>query len=348
MNRNWAAWGFFRCRGWVVGAALLCACGLASGCVSRPAAADTKTTANLYFNLGNAYSELEKYGEAADAYSRAYQLDPTFVSAGYNLLRTHLVQKKYDDAVRLFSALEAKEPRNTLLLETGGYLFQLKGDSETALRYYNRVLAADEVNANALFNSFLIYREANDFPAAVSLLTRYLALRPDDTKSIAQLARLLQESGDTQKAVEHYRLYLQKEPETEENRADLQQVRFTLSRLYLQQKNFSEAVRLMDELLKEDPSNASYLFDRAWASLIGLEVYDEGMDYLNRAFEAGFSDKKRATEMASESTALFHDELLALMKAKGLYDPELLSAEATAAAADSAPQAAETADAADH
>ena len=50
-------------------------------CLSKPVNQEQKEKANLYFNLGNAYSELERYEKAIEAYSAAYTIDSEFSAA---------------------------------------------------------------------------------------------------------------------------------------------------------------------------------------------------------------------------------------------------------------------------
>lgn len=295
------------------------------GCASNLVSSDSKERADLYFNLGNAYTELEKFDDAAKAYVEAYRLDNSFAAAGYNLIRVYIELKKFDEAELLLKRMLDEEPRNIIILEAAGYLYHLRGDYQEALRYYNRVLTADEVNSNALYNSYLIYREEDDLDMALKQLEKYLESNFNDTPSIAELASLLYQQGEVDFAIEQYQFFLEKEKTDSE---EILRVKKVLIEIYLDLKQFSEALVLLDTLDNEEEPDPAVIFDKAWATLIGLEEYKEGIDLLNEAIEAGFNDIKRATQMAMVKEALHHDEILEFMKEKKLYDPDSLIEEA--------------------
>lgn len=290
-------------------------------CLSKPVNQEQKEKANLYFNLGNAYSELERYEKAIEAYSAAYTIDSEFSAAGYNLARIYIHQKNYEQASLLISTLIEKEPRNTLLLETAGFLYHTKGELPKALSYYNRVLLADEVNSNALFNSYLIYKEQENFSLAMSMLQRYIEVNQSDTPSIKELASLYFSQDKKEEAINAYKLYLEKESSDKDN---INLAKRELAKLYIDTKYYGDAKEILSSLTSENQSDADLLFDQAWVLLIGLEEYTDGMELLKKSIEAGFNDKERATKMASTADSLYHQEILSFMKEKKLYDPSLL------------------------
>lgn len=293
-------------------------------CVTKQASSDEREKANLYFNLGNAYVELGQYTKAVEAFSSAYSLDREFSAAGYHLVRVYIHEKKYDEAESLLLAMLAKEKSNTLLLETAGFLYHHKGNYDEALRYYNRVIAIDEVNLNALFNTYLIYRHQKNEAVALKQLQKYIDLNKNDSPSIFELAAFYEKQGDKEKAIENFKLYLEKEKEDKEK---ILSVKKNLVQLYLEKELYSEANLLLESLQNEKEPDPTLLFDRAWTLLIGLEEYKKGIEVLGKAIEAGFSDKKRATQMATIKKALYHDEIVEFLKSKNLYDLESLKSE---------------------
>ncbi len=116
-------------------------------CVSQNST-DQKEKADIYYNLGNAYSELKQYNKAVEAYANAWSLDSELTAAGYNLIRVYIYLKKYDEAEQLLKELLGRDERNLLLLETAGYLAHNRGDYDEALRYYSNIVAS--------FSSFVL------------------------------------------------------------------------------------------------------------------------------------------------------------------------------------------------
>lgn len=287
---------------------------------------DSDELANTYYNLGNAYSELERFEDAVEAYANSWRLDSDFSAAGYNLMRVYIFLEKYDEAEQLLNELLEEEPRNTIVLEAAGYLFHKRGDYDSALRYYNRVISTDSVNSNALYNTFLIYRSQGEQKAALDQLFKYLELNKDDYASLAVLASLYEELEQKNKAVESYQLFLEKEKSDEEKISEVQQ---SLAVLLIDMELYSDALELLNQLTSVEEPAAELLFRKSWVLLIGLEEYDSGLENLKSALEAGFIDKKLTTAMGMVEDALYHDEILKFLESKDLYDPALLIEEET-------------------
>lgn len=130
---------------------------LLSGCASS-AGVTVSEVAEVWYNLGNAYNELDRHQDAVEAYSRARELEPELFSAGYNLARVYIYLKKYDESLELLDELLKTDPANRTAAETKAWVYHLQGDNSTALDIYNEILSESPANRNSLYNSAMILK----------------------------------------------------------------------------------------------------------------------------------------------------------------------------------------------
>ena len=75
---------------------------LFSGCTSQ---VQQKDLATEFFNLGNAYFELQKYDKAIEYYMQAIELDDTLIKANYNLARVYIEKNDFNKAQEILRAI---------------------------------------------------------------------------------------------------------------------------------------------------------------------------------------------------------------------------------------------------
>ena len=284
----------------------------------------TEEKANLYYNLGNAYSDLQRFDDAVEMYSNAYQLDDNFKAAGYNLVRVYISLDKFEEAEELLLSMIKEESANIILLETAGFLYHKWKNYEEALRFYNRVLVLDVLNSNALYNTFLILKNIENSQGALRQLIKYIEINEEDFLAYISLAELYLASDEKNSAVDAYKLFLKNEIKDEDKILEIQ---IALALLYKELELYSDSLEILKTLTdlgEDEQPSANLLFEKAWVLLIGIEEYEEGLDVLLLAIDAGFADKKLATQMGVIEKALYHDEIVVFLKEHDLFDPALL------------------------
>ncbi|HET7214504.1 MAG TPA: tetratricopeptide repeat protein, partial [Terriglobia bacterium] len=102
-----------------------------------------------------------------------------------------LQKQKFDDAFEVYLALFEEEPHNEAVLLNLADLSLRFGRAEDSLRYNNRL--AD------------LYIERKDFPQAIVTCRKILNAAPQDTRTLASLALLLQQSRKTIESAEAFR-----------------------------------------------------------------------------------------------------------------------------------------------
>lgn len=134
-----------------------------------------ETNARAHNNLGLLYLEQGNLDEAARSLQRAVSIDPKYPKARLNLGVVLMRQKRDDAAAAEFRAVLTSEPRNV----------------------------------DAMVNLALIERNASAPEAAKELLLRALTIAPRDPLAHYNLAVLYDGTGETRRALDHYRVFLE-------------------------------------------------------------------------------------------------------------------------------------------
>lgn len=91
----------------------------------------------------------------------------------------------------------------------------------------------------------------------IESLEKIVKDNPQDYESILKLAHLYQDTGQLEKSIENYRLYLQKFPENADARIDLgvSYYQMAFKDQSQREKYFSDAISEMEQALKYDPKH---------------------------------------------------------------------------------------------
>ena len=123
---------------------------------------------NTYIQLGNAFSKLNEYDKAIEAYRTSIKLDPTVLASYINIGNAYKVLKDYDQAediyVKALTMLEAQSPLSS--------------------------------SASVLYNNLgLLLLERNQYQRAKDLFVKALSLLSDDNDDIKNSRRYIAEDS---------------------------------------------------------------------------------------------------------------------------------------------------------
>lgn len=113
------------------------------------------------------------------------------------------------DAIREFQRAIAINPRYTRAHNNLGVAWMRQGKLDLAQAEFQAVLSIDSGDTDALVNLALSQKGARQPEAAKTTLLRALSIDPSDAAAHYNLALLYDESGETARAVEHYRDFLE-------------------------------------------------------------------------------------------------------------------------------------------
>jgi Flp pilus assembly protein TadD len=175
--------------------------------------------AYAHFQLGYAYTALEKRKEARVEYERAMQLDAKMPEAALNL-GILLLNDEPSAAVaplqRAVELLPTQSRPRTLL----GMAYEKSGDLKNAANSYEGALALDAKDADTSLHLAQLYLRENRAQDAERKYRAVLANEPESQPALAGLAEAL-ETEKSPEAADAYRNYLKLKPDDKAAREHL-------------------------------------------------------------------------------------------------------------------------------
>jgi Tfp pilus assembly protein PilF len=197
---------------------------------SKPNAREDAYRAN---NLGVALLEQFKHKEAADAFRRALQLDPSLVTARinlgialFNMPDLPAAQKELQAAIA--AAPAAPQPHYLL-----GLAAKTQNKPEEAIASFQKVLRVDPNDVGANVNIGQLYAQQRKYPEAIAALRLAVAAEPYNATALYNLGTSLLRSGqreEGQKVIAQFQELRQRGSGT------------TLGSNYLEQGRYAEAI----------------------------------------------------------------------------------------------------------
>ena len=166
--------------------------------------------AYAHFQLGYAYTGLQKPQQARGEYERAMQLDPKMPEAALNLGILLLAEEPTAAVKPLQKAVELlptqSRPRTLL-----GLAYEKSGDAKNAESAYEGALALDPKDSETSLHLAQLYLHQNRAQHAEAKFRAVLSSEPESQAALAGLAASL-EAQKSPQAAEAYRNYLKVQP----------------------------------------------------------------------------------------------------------------------------------------
>jgi Flp pilus assembly protein TadD len=133
----------------------------------------------VHYNLGMAYSDIGKLGEAVEHLTRATQLDKRMVNARVALGVAYARQKNYEAAAATLKEAVLEDPDNGFALRNlGAILMQLGRDQDDAHRYLRRSAELMPDDQQAWLGLAQVQMADEDFEDADESLIRCINIQP--------------------------------------------------------------------------------------------------------------------------------------------------------------------------
>lgn len=248
--------------------------------------------AQEYFNLGNAYFELQDYERSYAYYRRAMSLSDEIPAAGFNLARLHLERGEHEEAMQVLERLLERDRDNTLVLETRAYALYMRGDVERAREEYLELLDRPAARRRVAYNLGLLEVNAGRYEAAASVLEMYLEFMEDDREYRWLLADVYFRANRQEAALNELEYY----------RSLAGTDSLLLSSLairYVDWEYFLLALDVFDLLTPETLREPEPAWAQAQALLRGSREFDPGIAALERALRGGFEDGEAIERLLS-------------------------------------------------
>jgi protein O-GlcNAc transferase len=200
------------------------------------AASQKNAPADIFYNLGNVYSDLGKIENACASYQRALELKPNFPQAASRLAALQQQPNERSTAPPLIS------DSLTMLVQEAAQ-FEKTGQHEKAEQQYRAILgkATGHREASTRLAQILFRRGNGD--EAVAILERLLKGQPDDHETMQNLGFIFRSTGHYEKALKMFEKAHTLAPEVDILRVEKANCLINLGRAHEGRKIFNQLLQ---------------------------------------------------------------------------------------------------------
>jgi tetratricopeptide (TPR) repeat protein len=232
--------------------------------------------AQTYVRMAEIYRRQAKYDLALESLKRADTLVPDTMDVPYSMAAVYQAQGRYDDAIKLLQDLlkksektneagtsQADRNNRSIFLERLGMIYREQENYTAAVDTFRRMLTLGDDNARTGYQEIIdTYREAKQWPQATAAAKEAVQKMPDDRDMRMVLDAQLSDMGEFDQAVNDVRTMLKGGP-------DDRDVYIRLGIIYTRAKRWSEA----EQALAKAEALATKPEDRAYASFLRGDLY---------------------------------------------------------------------------
>ncbi len=163
------------------------------------------------------------------------------VTAKYYLGYLYRDAREFENAIQKFRELWESRPDFSLALLELARTYEVKGDTDEAVRQYERYLEKEPDDVASRGRFIMLLLKAKRIDATITQLRMMKSSLPDETRLDAQIALLLLEQKKSREAVEALRLLHEKDPGNA-------QFTFYLAVALFEEGNLDEALELLNKI----------------------------------------------------------------------------------------------------
>jgi len=216
-----------------------------------------------HFNMGAVYIQENRYGEAAEEFHKAVQLDPSDDVSALSYIKALVVLAQFDKAKPLIDAYRQRHPHDFDSLYFSGVVEKGLGNNAEAEKFLRQAVAIDPNFYDARYNLGFVLARLNRPAEAKPELEAALKLSPDSSKARFQLANVLRALGLKDEASQQLTVFEQQKKES--IKQDVAGVKANQANVDLLSGDPQKAVDLYRESIAQDPANARTYYDLALA-----------------------------------------------------------------------------------
>jgi len=226
--------------------------------------------AQTYLRISEIYRRQGKYDEALESLKKAQDMVPDALEVPYNIAVVYEAQGRYDEAIKLLQDLlkktekadsaysQADRNNRGIFIERLGMVYRDQENYPAAVEAFRKMIPLGDDNTKTGYQDVIdTYREAKEWPQATAAAKEAVQKMPGDRELRMVLDAQLADTGDPNKPLADVRSLLTGKPEDRE-------VYVRLAIMYTRLKRWSDAEESLNkaELLStkaEDKENISFL-----------------------------------------------------------------------------------------
>lgn len=209
------------------------------------------SSAALYLAIAKDYIRLGKEESALISLKRCLNLDPDKIEARDVMANIYVARKRWDLAEKSYREILARDSSYVDAYYSLALIYLQKNEVEKAIGMYRKILSSGQVyNIQLLLELGELYINLNRFEEAAEVYYQLIELDRGEGLGYYGLGMAKEALGDTLDAIDNYSIALQFNP-------DLIEARSRLSKIYLIQEQWDEAIRLYSEAVNRDSTDLS-------------------------------------------------------------------------------------------
>lgn len=275
---------------------------------------DESDLAVEYFNVGNAFYEIDQFDKAIDYYDKVLDIDPDFHKARYNLVYIYVYKEDFKTAESHINYLNISGDNNLKIKKLSAYLKYSKGELNDSLDLYLDILNSGDSSEEIRLNIVKLYFQLEDYQKALDYVKELIGDNED--VDLYYMAGLIADNArDLELAVGYYETCIElgsKEKDLLGNVLDI----------YLELSDFVNQKRIFELIIDASDGDvkANALFSLSKISLITDHDFSKGYSYLESAIEAGFKDTGKVDELLNTPDLIEKDKIRLLLTDKEILE----------------------------
>lgn len=243
-----------------------------------------------WFNLGIAYSNMDLFEKAIEAYDFVLAIDDSFSSAHFNKANCQANLSQFKEAIATYEETFLYEEPEPVTYYYIGECYEKLKDFPKAMEYYQQSVKKEPEFADGWLGIGIIHDELGEPSSALTFIKKAIKLSPNIPEYWFIRGDIEIKLGLIQEGIQSYRKVIELNPEDEEIWLDL-------SVVYADRKEFAIARETLQEGLHYHRSNADFYFGLGYYHymsgksqqgkeliLKGIEIDPKGYDRLISTF----------------------------------------------------------------
>lgn len=245
--------------------------------VQRESATEPSPKVKLLNDIGGKFYDEGKFLDAKSYFSLAMKLEPTYVDAIVNRAAAFNALGQYQEALQDATRAIKIQPNNVQAYNNRANAYAGLGQYSKALDDYKDSYRLAPGFLDVVFNIANLYYRLNLRLDAVRYYTRAIEIHPGLTQAYIFRGVALYELGYHKRGQEDFERVMSM-------RARPSHISILLAQALIQTKQFSDAQKVMDILLNDEPDNAEAYYSRAEA-LYYMKDYSAAYDDIQKALD---------------------------------------------------------------
>jgi tetratricopeptide (TPR) repeat protein len=223
--------------------------------------------AQTFLRMSEIYRRQGKYDEALDSLKKAQAMVPDALEVPYNIAVVYEAQGRNDDAIKILQDLlkKTEKPDNNysqadrnnrgIFVERLGMVYRDEENYPAAVEAFRKMIPLGDDNAKTAYQEIIdTYRDAKEWPQATAVAKEAVQKMPDDRELRMVLDAQLADTGDPEKPLADVRSLLN-------GKSDDRDVYVRLAIMYTRLKRWSDAESALDkaELLSTKAEDKEYV-----------------------------------------------------------------------------------------